>query len=104
MPASADSEHTQDAVPPRRTAGRVIGGIVLILCALALLAGGIQAIVDPAAVVAGSSNSARSPDTDAEAQIGGLLLCLFGITVLGFGIGLLGKKSAPDTSSSSGTP
>ncbi|WP_280423685.1 hypothetical protein [Nocardia carnea] len=100
MSASDASDHAQDAVPPRRTAGRITGGILLILCAIALLAAGIQAIVDPAAVIAGSSNSARSPDTDAEAQIGGLLLCLFGITVLGFGIGLLAKKSAPGTPSS----
>ncbi|MEV0366390.1 hypothetical protein [Nocardia fusca] len=100
MSASDASEHTQDAVPPRRTARRITGGIALILFAILLLATGIQAIVDPAAVIAGSSNSARSPDTDAEAQIGGLLLCFFGITVLGFGIGLLKKKSAPGTPSS----
>ncbi|MEU1983411.1 hypothetical protein [Nocardia sp. NPDC019395] len=100
MSASDASEHTQDAVPPRRTAGRITGGIVLILTAIVLFAVGIQAIVDPAAVIAGSSNSARSPDTDAEAKIGGLLLCFFGITVLGFGIGLLGKKSAPGTPTS----
>lgn len=56
---------------------------------------GIQAIVDPDAVVAGSSNSARSPDTDGEAMLGGLLLCMFGMSVLGFGISLLAtKKSA----------
>ncbi|MGS2810496.1 hypothetical protein [Nocardia sp. MW-W600-9] len=73
----------------------MIGGIALILVAGVLLVGGIQAIVDPAAVVAGSSRSARSPDTDAEAKIGGLLLCFFGITVLGFGIGLATSKKAP---------
>ncbi|MEU4313298.1 hypothetical protein [Nocardia sp. NPDC024068] len=100
MSASDASENTQDPIPPRRTAGRITGGIVLILFAIAVLAAGIQAIVDPAAVIAGSSNSPRSPDTDAEAKIGGLLLCLFGITVLGFGIGLFTKKSAPGTPSS----
>ncbi|AXB47963.1 hypothetical protein [Amycolatopsis albispora] len=39
-----------------------------------------------------SSNSARSPDTDGEAQFGGLILCFFGLSVLGFGISLFGKK------------
>ncbi|WP_024805309.1 hypothetical protein [Nocardia sp. BMG51109] len=92
--------HVQDAAPPRRTAGRVAGSIALILVALVLLTGGIQAIVDPTDVVAGSSGSGRSPDTDAEAQFSGLLLCFFGITVLGFGV-LLFKKPSSDTSSSS---
>jgi hypothetical protein len=100
MSASDASEQEQDAAPPRRTAGRITGGIVLILIAVVLFAAGVQAIVDPAAVIAGSSNSARSPDTEAEAKIGGLLMCFFGITVLGFGIGLFGKKSAPGTPSS----
>ncbi|MEV0062593.1 hypothetical protein [Nocardia sp. NPDC050718] len=85
----------ESAGPPRRTAKRVIGGIALILVAIVLLITGIQAIVDPAAVVAGSSGSGRSPDTDAEAKIGGLLLCFFAITVFGFGIGLVTSKTAP---------
>lgn len=92
MSAPDAREDARDAGPQRRTTGRIIGGIVLILCALALLAGGIQAIVDPAEVIADSSNSARSPDTEEEAKIGGLLLCFFGITVLGFGIALFQQK------------
>lgn len=74
---------------------------MLVLSALALFVVGIQAIIDPGDVVANSSNSARSPDTDAEAQIGGLLLCFFGITVLGFGISLFKKKPAEGAPSSS---
>ncbi|WP_280382931.1 hypothetical protein [Nocardia wallacei] len=92
MSAPKASEHVEDAAPARRTAGRITGGIVLILVATALLFVGIQAIVEPAAVVAKSSDTARSPDTDGEAQFGGLLLCFFGLSVLGFGIGLFGKK------------
>ncbi|WP_280338943.1 hypothetical protein [Nocardia neocaledoniensis] len=80
--------------PPRRSAQRILGGVALILVAAGLLYTGIDAIVDPGAVVAGSSRSARSPDTDAEAKIGGLLLCFFGLTVLGFGIGLLTSKTS----------
>lgn len=92
MSASDPSDHVQDIAPPRRTAGRITGGIFLVLIGIVLLAGGIQAIVDPAAVVASSSGSGRSPDTDVEAKIGGLLLCMFGISVLGFGISLFTKK------------
>ncbi|MFI1465262.1 hypothetical protein [Nocardia carnea] len=97
MPLSNASEHDQHAAPRRRTTRRLVGGIMLVLSALALFVVGIQAIVDPSYVVANSSNSARSPDTDAEAQIGGLLLCFFGITVLGFGITLFKKKPAAGT-------
>ncbi|RDI51148.1 hypothetical protein [Nocardia mexicana] len=93
MSAPDDSEHARDAGPPRRTAGRITGGIVLVLVAIVLLVGGIHAIVDPSAVVAGSSRSARSPDTDGEAQFSGLLLCSFGITVLCFAIALFQRKT-----------
>ncbi|WP_037305594.1 hypothetical protein [Amycolatopsis orientalis] len=86
------TDHDRQADPPRRTAGRIIRGIVLILGALALLAGGIQAIVDPDAVIAGSSHSGRRMDTDTEAKLGGLLLCSFGITVMIFGIALIATK------------
>ncbi|MFE3442675.1 hypothetical protein ACFXNW_06575 [Nocardia sp. NPDC059180] len=92
MSASDAPEPVEDLGQPRRTAQRMIGGIALIIVAIVLLVSGIQAIVDPAAVVAGSSRSGRSPDTDTEAKIGGLLLCFFGITVLGFGIGLFASK------------
>ncbi|WP_280361577.1 hypothetical protein [Nocardia wallacei] len=102
MSESNVPEHVQDTTPPRRTAGRVAGSIALILVALVLLTTGIQAIVDPADVVASSSNSARSPDTDAEAQFSGLLLCFFGITVLGFGIALFKKPSSNTSSGSKG--
>jgi uncharacterized membrane protein YidH (DUF202 family) len=94
------SEHGQHAAAPRRAVGRIVGGIVLVLFAVVLFVVGLQAIIDPSHVVAGSSNSARSPDTDAEAQVGGLLLCFFGITVLGFGIALFKKKPAAGTPSS----
>ncbi|NBE56026.1 hypothetical protein, partial [Streptomyces boluensis] len=70
------------------------------LLAVGLLYGGISAVADPAAVVASSANTGRSADTEAEAKIGGLLLCFFGITVLGFGISLLKTKSAKGTQSS----
>ncbi|MFE3447182.1 hypothetical protein ACFXNW_29470 [Nocardia sp. NPDC059180] len=50
--------------------------------------------------VAGSLSTPRSPDTDTEAKIGGLMLCFFGITVLGFGIGLFASKTAPLSSAS----
>lgn len=92
------AEHPQDSTPPRRTTQRVLGGFVLILLSLALFAIGIQSIVDPSEVIANSSNSPRSPDTDAEAQFAGLLMCMFGITVLGFGIHLFNKKTAANTS------
>lgn len=100
MSASDASEHVQNAAPPRRTAGRITGGIVLILIAIVLFAGGIQAVFDPAAVVADSSDTPRSPDTDGEAVIGGLLLCFFGITVLVFGIGMFTKKPSTGNPSS----
>lgn len=93
MSESAPSGQTPDTTPRRRTPRRVIGAIVLTLIGIGLLVVGIQAIVDPDAVVAGSSNSARSPDTDGEAMLGGLLLCMFGISVLGFGISLFTTKS-----------
>lgn len=70
-----------------------MGGIVLTLAGIGLLVVGIDALVDPGSVVAGSSRSGRM-DSDAEAQIGGMLLCFFGVTVLCFGIGLLKKKSS----------
>ncbi|MGW0324739.1 hypothetical protein [Nocardia sp. NPDC003183] len=89
MPASDAPENLG---PPRRTAKRVLGGIALILVAIVLLVGGIQAIVNPAEVVAGSSHSGHSPDTDTEAKIGGLLLCFFGLTVFGFGIAACTSK------------
>ncbi|RSM82655.1 hypothetical protein DL991_04670 [Amycolatopsis sp. WAC 01375] len=92
MSESNATDHGRQADPPRRSAGRVIRGIILILGAAALFVTGIDAIADPDSVIAGSSNSARSPDTDTEAKIGGLLLCFFGITVLGFGIGLIVSK------------
>ncbi|MDI3404123.1 hypothetical protein [Streptomyces cavernicola] len=94
MPVSPSSENTEPTARPRRTAGRIIGGIVLLLAAVGLLYGGVTAVADPASVVASSSNSGRSPDTDAEAKIGGLLLCAFGISTLCFGIGLLTKRPA----------
>jgi hypothetical protein len=100
MPAPDDPEPVDDISPPRRTVKRMIGGIALILVAMVLMVAGIQAIVDPTAVVAGSSRSGRSPDTDTEAKIGGLLLCFFGITVLGFGIGLFTSKTSPRPSAS----
>ncbi|MET9211034.1 MULTISPECIES: hypothetical protein [unclassified Nocardia] len=93
--SASDVPEPAEAPGPRRTAKRVLGGIALILGAIVLLITGIQAIVDPAAVVAGSSGSGRSPDTDTEAKIGGLLLCFFAITVFGFGIGLVTSKTAP---------
>ncbi|NUS74000.1 MAG: hypothetical protein HOQ05_11400 [Corynebacteriales bacterium] len=77
---------------PVRTTGRIIGGIAVILVAIFMMAVGIHALVDPGAVVAGSSNSARSPDSEAEAKFGGLLLCLAGISVLSLGIGLVTSK------------
>lgn len=88
------SEQVPDTAPQRRTSGRVTGAIVLTLAGIGLLVVGIQAIVDPDAVVAGSSGSGRSPDTDVEAKIGGLILCMFGISVLGFGISLFMKKKS----------
>ncbi|NEW39998.1 hypothetical protein GV792_26690 [Nocardia cyriacigeorgica] len=97
MSASDVPEPGENKSPPRRTGKRMIGGLALILVAVALLICGIQAIVDPTAVIAGSSSSPRSPDTDTEAKIGGLLLCFFGITVLGFGIGLFTSKTSPKT-------
>lgn len=89
--SASDAPEPVPADPPRTT-GRIIGGIAVILVAILMLAGGIQALVDPGAVVAGSSNSARSPDSDAEAKFGGLLLCFAGISVLSIGIGLLTSK------------
>ncbi|MBB5917323.1 drug/metabolite transporter (DMT)-like permease [Nocardia transvalensis] len=103
MSESNAPEHVQGPTPPRRTAGRIAGSIALIVVALVLLIGGIQAIVDPAEVVANSSSTARSPDTEAEAQFSGLLLCFFGVTVLGFGILLFKKKPSSGTPSSSET-
>lgn len=91
MSESNASEQVPDTAPPRRTSGRITGGIFLTLAGIGLLAGGIQAIVDSSAVVAGSSGSGRI-DSDAEAKIGGVILCMFGITVLGFGISLFAKK------------
>ncbi|RZS44402.1 hypothetical protein EV193_101278 [Herbihabitans rhizosphaerae] len=102
---SETSEPVQDAAPPRRTRGRFIGGGVLILIGIGLLVVGIQAIADPSGARVGSSGSSRM-DSDAEAQLGGFLMCFFGISVLGFGIGLLkyenlftSKKTPP-----AGTP
>lgn len=94
MSESHASEQVPDTAPPRRTAGRIFGAIVLTLAGTGLLVGGIDAIADPGAVIAGSSNTARSPDTDAEAKIGGFILCMFGISVLGFGISLFMKKKS----------
>ncbi|MEV0078923.1 hypothetical protein AB0H58_21190 [Nocardia neocaledoniensis] len=102
MSAPGAPEPADTPAPPRRTANRMLGGVALILVAAGLLYTGIDALVDPGAVVAGSSRSARSPDTDEEAQIGGLLLCLFGLTVLGFGIGLFTSKTS--VSSALGVP
>lgn len=93
--SAPDAEHVGDAAPPRRTARRITFGLVLVLAAVVLFAGGVQAIADPAAVIADSSNTPRSPDTDADAVIGGLLLCFFGIIVLGYGISLFQKKKPP---------
>jgi hypothetical protein len=84
------SEQVPENAPPRRTSGRIFGAIVLTLAGIGLLVGGIQAIADPGAVVAGSSS--RKMDSDVEAKLGGLILCMFGITVLGFGISLFAKK------------
>ncbi|GAB3732968.1 hypothetical protein GCM10027598_57160 [Amycolatopsis oliviviridis] len=98
MSESKAPDHGEDAGPPRRTAKRVIGGIVLILFAGALLFGGIQALVDPDAVLARSSRTPRSADTEAEAKIGGLLLCSFGLTVLFYGVFLLRKKNPSEGS------
>ena len=75
--------------PRRRSAKQIFWGIVLLLLGCVLFGTGIDAMFDPAAVVAGSSNTPRSPDNDAEAVFGGVLMCIFGIVVLGFGIGLL---------------
>lgn len=83
------SESTPAARPPRRSGKRVFWGIVLLLLGCLLFGTGVDAVLDPAAVVAGSSNTPRSPDNDAEAVFGGVLMCLFGIIVFGFGIGLL---------------
>ena len=88
------SDQVPDTAPPRRSSGRIAGAIFLTLVGIGLLVVGIQAIVDPDAVLAGSSNSARSPDTDGEAMLGGLLLCMFGMSVLGFGISLFAKKNS----------
>ncbi|QNS05420.1 hypothetical protein [Streptomyces xanthii] len=82
-------ENTQPAEPVRRSAKRVIGAVVLVLLGAGLLYVGIDAIADPASVVADSANTGRSADTEAEAKIVGLVMCLFGISVLGFGISLL---------------
>ncbi|MFI6302725.1 hypothetical protein ACIBCH_12695 [Amycolatopsis thailandensis] len=98
MPESPAPDHGEDAGPPRRTAKRVIFGIVLILVALVLLFGGIQALVDPDAVIARPSNTGRSVDTDVEAGIGGLLLCSFGLTVLFYGVFLLREKKPSEGS------
>ncbi|WP_410651282.1 hypothetical protein [Amycolatopsis sp. cmx-4-54] len=92
MSESNSTEDTPGAAPPRRTGKRIAGGIFLILASIALFCTGVDAIADPDTVVARSSNSARSPDTDTEAKIGGFLLCSFGLTVLGFGIGTIVSK------------
>ena len=89
--------------PPRRPAGRITVGVVLMLLAIVLFAGGIETVIEPSAVVAGSSNRSRSPDTDREAVLGGFLLCLFGITVLCCGIGIVTKKPSARTQSSNKT-
>ena len=103
MSAADASEHGQNADGPRRPAGRSTVGVVLILLAIVLFAGGIEAVIEPSAVVAGSSDTSRSPDTDREAVLGGFLLCLFGITVLRFGIGIVTKKPSAGTQSSTKT-
>lgn len=74
---------------PRRSAKRVFWGIVLLALGCVLFGIGIDAIFHPAAVVAKSSNTPRSPDSDGEAAIGGILMCFFGLIVLGYGIALL---------------
>ncbi|MFM9370408.1 hypothetical protein [Streptomyces sp. Da 82-17] len=94
MSASTPSGNPRPpAAAPRRTTGRGVGGVVLLLVAAGLLYTGVSAVADPSAALVGTSNSARSADTEAEAQIGGLLMCGFGISVLCFGIGLLKKKA-----------
>lgn len=97
MSASDASEHCPGTAAPRRTTGRITGGIVLILIAGVLLYGGIQAIVDPDAATANSSGTARSPDTAEEAALAGLLFCAFGISLLCLGIGLFRKKAPANT-------
>lgn len=86
------TEDSQGAAPPGRTGKRIAGGIFLILASIALFYTAIDALADPSGVVSRSSKSARSPDTDAEAQFGGFILLMFGITVLGFGIGMIVSK------------
>ncbi|MFE6612124.1 hypothetical protein [Amycolatopsis sp. NPDC057786] len=92
MSESNSTEDSQGAPPPRRSGKRIAGGIFLILAAIGLFYTGVDALADPGGVVARSSNSARSPDTDAEAQIGGFILIMFGVSVLGFGIGMIVSK------------
>ncbi|KFU80341.1 hypothetical protein [Amycolatopsis lurida] len=92
MPESNSTEDSQGAAPPGRTGKRIAGGIFLILASMALFYVGVDAIADPDAVISRSSNSSRSPDTEAEAKIGGFLLFMFGVTVLGFGIGMIVSK------------
>jgi len=103
MSASNPSENVDDADRPRRTTKRVVGGIVLVIAATVLLYGGIEALVDPDSVIAGSSHSGRRMDTEVEAKLGGMLLCFFGVTVLGFGIALFAKKK-PSEGSPFGKP
>jgi hypothetical protein len=91
MSESGPSEQVPDTAPRRRTSGQIFGSIILTLAGIGLLVAGIQAIVDPDAALAGSSSSSRM-DSDTEAKLGGLFLCMFGISVLGFGIGLFRKK------------
>lgn len=92
MSESNSTEDGQGSAPPGRTGKRIAGGIFLILASIALFYTGVDAIADPGAVVSRSSNSSRSPDTDAEAKIGGFILIMFGISVLGFGIGMIVSK------------
>ena len=93
-PASPSPEGARPA-PPRRSAGRIGGGIVLLLLALGLLCIGVDAITDPSAVVADAASTGRNADSEAEARLGGVLMCGFGIAVGCFGIGLLKRKRAP---------
>lgn len=58
---------------------------------IALFYGGVDSIAHPAETVAESSDTARAPDSEEEAKLGGVIMCMFGLTVFGFGVALLQK-------------
>ncbi|MCH6161278.1 hypothetical protein [Streptomyces marispadix] len=77
--------------PAPRSAGRILGAVVLVCLAAGLFYIGVDALASPGRVVAESSGTGRSPDSESEAKIGGLLMCLFGVSVLCGAIALLQK-------------